>query len=393
MGGRASTIMVMGFVVLLSFQITSMSRRSTLAVENAVDDYMRMTAHQIAVSGMNIAASKLYQDFDWRTGFNNVPFQEGMLSVSFGSSGDTIEVYSVSTYRTIVDTVKAYFTGSSIYTDFAAFTGNENGCAWAPGDTIWGPIHTNGRLNHQNNSSIVFMGKVTAGQGISAPPKNAKTKFLGGYEVGVFLPEVNNMTGLIASSLGGGYVFPTFTDTLKLEFLSTGNIIVYRNSTVVYADPGVPLTSIAPNGVIYSLGPIEILGGTVNTHATGVSIGSGKDIIFRDEVNYLDDPESNPNSDDMIAFIAKDNIYFDNGTKSDWYMQCILMAVSGSLTATNMTKNGSFDYYGSYYQANRGNAKMFHSFNKKYKYDLRLHNKKPPSYPGLSNLALVAWWE
>lgn len=385
--------MVMGFIIILTMYITNMSRRSVRAVDNMVDNYVRIKAHQIAISGMNIAASKLYQNFSWRSGMSNIPFQKGNLSIYFGAATDTVEVIVVSAFRGYADTVRAYFAGSGSFTDYTAYTDDENGMAWTPGDTVWGPIHTNDVLNHQNNSSIVFYGKVTAGKNIASPPKNAKTKFLGGYEVGVYLPTVSSINGLINAAGAGGYTFPSPSDTMKLEFKAGGNVVVWQNSTAVYPDPGINIYSLAPNGAIYSAGIVEIIGGIVNTTPMGAVVSSGSNIIFRDEVYYADNPETNPNSDDMIAFAATDYIYFDNQTKSNWYMQAVLMAANQSLSATVMNKNGTFNYYGSYYQKRRGNAKMFQSFNKKYKYDVRLRDKRPPFYPGMSNLKLISWWE
>lgn len=393
MGGKASIYLVMGFTVILSFYLTDMARKSTRVVENVVDDYIRASAHQIAVSGMNLTASKLYQNPSWSSGFTNIPFQGGTFSVTMNIGSDTIEAISVSTYNSHNDTVRAYFAGSSIFTKYTAYTNNENGQAWAPGDTVWGPIHTNDVFNHQNKNNITFYGKVTAGKNIAPPPKSAKSNFIGGYEVGVYLPTVNNINSIISGASSGGYTWPYAPDTMKIQFLATGNIEVYRNSTPVYALPGTPLSTLAPNGAIYSSGAVEVLGGIVNTPATGITIGAGTNIIFRDAVTYADNPETNPNSDDMIAFVSNGNIYFDNSTKVDWFMQGVLMCATGSLTAVDMNKDGTFNYYGSYYQQSRGNAKMFHSFTKKYKRDIRLDNYRPPFYPGMNSLTLVAWWE
>ena len=393
MGGRASLIMIMGFIVILSIYQQNMSRRSVEVVENVVDAYVNTAAHQIAVSGMNIAASRLYQDMGWRTGVSSVSFQGGTFNISFGAGIDTVEVIIAASFRSFQDTIRAYFSGSRSYTEYAVFTDDENGMAWTPGDTVWGPMHTNGIFNHQNKSDIVFYGKVTAGKNIASPPKNSKTKFLGGYEVGVFLPAIPPMTSLPIAAASGGYTFPSPGDTMKLEFKSNGNIVIHQNSIPLFPDPGTPMYTIAPNGAIYSAGPIEITGGVVNTTPAGLTVGSGTSIIFRDEVQYADNPEINPNSDDIVAFISQNSIYLDNQTKNNWYMQAVLMAINGSLAATNMTKEGSFDYYGSYAQKSRGNAKMFQSFNKKYKYDERLRNAKPPYYPGMSNLSLIAWME
>ena len=246
--------MIMGFIVILSIYQQNMSRRSVEVVENVVDAYVNTAAHQIAVSGMNIAASRLYQDMGWRTGVSSVSFQGGTFNISFGAGIDTVEVIIAASFRSFQDTIRAYFSGSRSYTEYAVFTDDENGMAWTPGDTVWGPMHTNGIFNHQNKSDIVFYGKVTAGKNIASPPKNSKTKFLGGYEVGVFLPAIPPMTSLPIAAASGGYTFPSPGDTMKIEFKSNGNIVIHQNSIPLFPDPGTPMYTIAPNGAIYSAG-------------------------------------------------------------------------------------------------------------------------------------------
>ena len=63
----------------------------------------------------------------------------------------------------------------------------------------------------------------------------------------------------------------------------------------------------------------------------------------------------------------------------------------------DMNKDGNLDFLGSVYQMNRGNAKMFKSFQKKYIHDERFHEKAPPCYPGPQagnpRLRLISWWE
>ncbi|MBN2008343.1 hypothetical protein JW960_03235 [candidate division KSB1 bacterium] len=400
MGGQASLIMVMGFAYLFSIYQLKTGNVTTNAVENYVEYYSRTVSHEIAMSGMNIAAAKVYEDSSYSTNLS-VDYQGGNLTVVFGTAGDTLEVKSIGTYNGHSDTVIAYFgftsTGGNMYLEFTMFTAMENGCAWIPGDQVWGPVHTNGIINHQNKNTIIFNDKVTAGKGIASPPKSAKTQFLGGYEVGVFLPEITSMGTIKTDATSGGYNFPTPSDTLKLQFESNGNVVVYRNSAALYPDPGVALTTLAPNGVIYSDGPVEILGGVVNTNAAGVTVGTATDIILRDEFVYADDPESNPASDDFLGVVANNNMIFDNTTKIDWKIQSALMAINGSMVAVDMNKGGTFNYYGSIYQSSRGTAKMFHSFNKLYKHDERFNGRTLPSFPGPGTgnpkPRLLSWWE
>jgi len=164
------------------------------------------------------------------------------------------------------------------------------------------------------------------------------------------------------------------------------------NSVKVHDDITFP--ALAPNGAIYAAGPLKVFGpGPVNTQTGGVSIGSGNKIFLENPFVYADDPLSNPSSDDLLALIAWDDIVFNNQIVADWEMQCVLMSINGSMTATNMNKNGDFNYLGSVYQNVRGNAKMFQSFEKNYYHDIRLNNMTPPFYPGANDLHLIAWWE
>lgn len=404
MVGKASLLLLSGMIIILMTYHQKMGNMTTRAGDNFFDYYSKEVAHQIAVSGVNIAATKVYETGKWKViekGFN---FQDGDLKTALLSDTtglDTVIVATIGEYKGYIDTVMAYFgflsEDGTPYTKYVWFTHQENGVSWKPGDEVWGPLHTNGTLNHQNDNTIIFHDKVTAGKGISSPPKTAKTQFLGGYEVGVYLPEITSMNTLINAATSGGYKFPSSTDTMKIEFKADGKIVMYQNSTPLYAEPGTSMYTVAPNGAIYSEGPVVILGGSVNTSATGLTIGSGDNVTLKNEVSYADDPTSNPNSDDILGIVSWNDITIDNSAKADWDVQAALMAINGSLTATDMTKNGTFNYYGSTYQQDRGNAKMFQSFTKKYRHDERLADKPPPFYPGVSTSSskpyLIAWYE
>ena len=392
MGGRAALLMVFGLTFLFSAYQLNTGSVSTRAAENLYSYYSHRIAHQIAVSGLNISAAKLYEDNTWRGPMKNISFKGGEFSLGFKTIGDTLIVRSLGEYDGLIDTVVAFFSLENAYTKYTWFTFMENGVAWTKGDSVWGPLHTNATLNHQNDKSIVFHDKVTAGKGISSPPKNAKTKFLGGYEVGVFVPKVTHMNDLINAASSGGYTFPTPGNIMGIEFNNDGTLDLYSNGVRIADDT--TFSSLAPNGAIYSAGPIVIFGtGGVNTPADGISIGSGGDITLKNPISYADDPLSNPNSDDLLALVAWNNIVIDNQSIANWDVQCVLMAIKGSMVATNMTKNGIFNFLGSTYQNVRGNAKMFQSFYKKYRHDQRLNNIEPPYYPGASDLHLLAWWE
>ena len=392
MGGKAILILVIGVSYIITTFNMKTGNNSTVVLENYIDYYSRARSHQIAVSGMNIAAAKLYEDLTWRTAMTNVPLSGGVFNATFTDVGDTLKVVSTTSFNNVEDSVIAYFTASNNLLDYTLFTEDENGVAWVSGDSIFGPIHTNGTLNHGNKSDIVFTGKVTAGKGISPPPKTAKTQFLGGTETGVYINGVSDINKLINASTSGGWNYVSGGNTLTIEINNDGTVDVYENSTKLYDDTS--LSALTGNGTIYTDGDLVITGGgNLDTDYGGVTIGAGGTITLEDDIHYYDNPLTNPSSDDLLALVAWNDIIFDNSSKSDWYIQSVLMTVTGSLTATNMNKAGSFNYLGSVYQEDRGNAKMFQSFQKKYYHDERLHTYVPPAYPGGGNLRLVYWYE
>ncbi len=340
MGGKAALLVVFGLTFLFSaYQLKTGSVSSRVA-DNLANFFAQRMVHRIAVSGLNIAAAKLYEDNSWRGPMQNIAFQGGEFQLAFQSAGDTLAVYSMAEYGGIRDTVIAFFSLENAYTKYAWFTANENGVSWTPQDTVWGPMHTNSVLNHQNKNSIVFNGKVTAGKGISAPPKNSKTQFLGGYEIGIEIPVVTHMNDLIHGAATGGYTFSHPSSLMRIEWNADGKVDIYRDSTRIADD--VPLSTLAPNGGIYSAGDIEIFGpGPVNTPAGGVTIGSGKNIILRNPITYADNPLTNPGSDDLLALVARNDIIIDNQDIEYWNVQCVMMAINGSLTAIDMNKGGN----------------------------------------------------
>ncbi|NIT61047.1 MAG: hypothetical protein GWN00_34055, partial [Aliifodinibius sp.] len=181
MVGKASLLLLSGMIVLLTTYHQKMGNITTRAGENFFEYYSKEVAHQIAVSGVNIAATKVYKYGKWNI-TKSYSFQDGNLQTMLFSDTagvDTVKVATIGNYKGYIDTVIAYFgflsEDGTAYTKYVLFTHHENGVGWKPGDEVWGPLHTNGTLNHQNDETIIFHDKVTAGQGINSPPKNSKT--------------------------------------------------------------------------------------------------------------------------------------------------------------------------------------------------------------------------
>jgi len=69
MSGKATLLVVAGFSLIFLVLGKNLGDISTRAVDNSVEYYVSTTAHDMAVSAANIAASKIFFDNDWDDGF------------------------------------------------------------------------------------------------------------------------------------------------------------------------------------------------------------------------------------------------------------------------------------------------------------------------------------
>ena len=89
MSGKATFIVIIGFTLLFMVAIRNFGNISTDAVGNMVGYYSEMIAHNIAVSGANLAANQIFVDPTWDDGIDNQTFSGGTLDVSV----DIIDAY------------------------------------------------------------------------------------------------------------------------------------------------------------------------------------------------------------------------------------------------------------------------------------------------------------
>jgi len=101
MGGKAILLVVIGFSMIFSVVNFNSSNTTTRAVENLTEYYSKTTLHNIAASGANMAANKIFIDPDWTGSYSKLPFQGGELDINVSTfSVDKIKIIS-----------KAYYTG------------------------------------------------------------------------------------------------------------------------------------------------------------------------------------------------------------------------------------------------------------------------------------------
>ena len=73
--GKYTLVLMVGFGIVFSSVRMSMQRTTMQAIENAVVDYHRVNARNIANSGIYVGLQRVTQDNSWRSGLNDVSFE------------------------------------------------------------------------------------------------------------------------------------------------------------------------------------------------------------------------------------------------------------------------------------------------------------------------------
>lgn len=266
--GKASLIMVLGFSLVFGIVAPNLNRTSSRSTENFLH-YVKITqAHDIATSAANIASNQIFLDPTWRTGYSNIPFSGGKFSVTAQNYGvNQIKIVATGTYESFQQDVTVILQPSS-FAKFAYYSKIEGGINWISGDTIWGPFHTQAKMNIPWPNSPVFYGKLTTRLGTN--PKKSNAKFYGGYQSGVNLDLPADISGTVNAAKTNGRVFST--GDLWLTF-NLDNVTWKTSPTGT--ETTVPISTFAPNGVILAeKGDIHVKG-TIRGKATLCATGSG----------------------------------------------------------------------------------------------------------------------
>jgi len=408
--GKGALIIVFGFIMSFSsFQIR-MSKNVLATSDNFNNNYIATVIHQNSLTAMNLAVNKV-----WDLKINSDVFTMVANSCSSRSEISTIgldtvkvkvkswgHIYSDEQDDAILlaDSITAYFTNSTPISKYFWFTDDEQGVYWITGDSVWGPVHTNGTI--KTSGSPVFHNKVTAQMGIDPSPLSSTAEFLGGWEIGVANEIPTDMSYITDQANLDNGAAPVNTKCkydlpVTFDFQSDGSAI----RTVQGNPPDtVMISALTPNGAISSTADIRVKG-TFNGELTMYTSGN---IWIDDDLVYADDPLTNPSSDDVLGLVANNNVYVtDNAANNaDCNIQACMMAVQGSFTAEHYSSrpiSGNLNMTGSIVQKIRGPVGTFSygsivsGFSKRYKFDSRLSTISPPNYPFVKSLSLVSWWE
>jgi len=308
MSGKATFILILGFTLIFLVMGYFWGSLATRSVDNHVSYYKSTVAHNIAVSGANIALQEVIADSEWISDIDDRPFEYGLMNVDLTSLGPpTRTLTSTGTFGGVDQIVKVKLlrdqTSLAKYAWFipSVSTGSVTQRPWITGDSIWGGFHSNQFLVVDGDP--VFFGKVTTLKGIKDMGSGSNPVFLGGYEEGIEVNWISNMHYPNYAAIAGAG--STFNRDLWLKFNSDGTV-TYRIRTgsggsnpgqdsLLYTAPNtVPVSTLAPNGVIYVDNKNVYLSGTLNGQVTIVSeggsgVGNGN-LYFTGDMVYNIDP-------------------------------------------------------------------------------------------------------
>jgi hypothetical protein len=430
MGGKAILFLVIGFSTIFLIMEKNIGTASSRAVDNMTVYYTNMNVHDIAVSGANVGANQIFLDPTWTAGFNNVSFEGGSYTVSvdiINSFTNTRRITSIGYYDGYSDTVQVTLQPSSFskFAYYSAFEGTST-IYWVTGDTVWGPLHTQDKLTI--NGDPVFNGKVTTKKkviitGYSNP------QFNGGYQNGVDMPiPGDGAANLKAMADNGGADFSGH-DTVYVTF--AGDTIKYKYSYNSAYTSALGST-LAPNGTIFASGAVLRLQGTVKgkysigasqetktvtttytnkrgktkTKTTTSTIGG--DIYLDGDIVYNTNPQTDPNSTDLLGIVAQNNVLIadNSANKGNINIQASVYSETGGFGAENYATrslDGSINLYGGIINQNRqpvgtftthgSKTIMVSGFLKNYRYDNRFMVASPPGFPTTGHFEIVSWYE
>ncbi len=404
--GRTSLLMVMGFNILFAAMGFNLSRVAVNAYDNYTSYYNRSVSHHIASSAANIAASQICFTPNWRTGYSNIPLEGGTFSVSVVDLGPgQIKVTATSTYNSVTSEVDLVL-GLTKFSKFAYYSNIEGAIYWITGDTVWGPFHTQQKINVSGNP--VFYGKATSKNGISKNPTSSKPQFFGGYQSGVDISLPADLSQIRGFAQTGGSYFNN--QDVYLKFNPDGTATYRIGSWTAIPAYTVALSTLAPNGVLVAdnanLHLKGILKGQMTISALGSSGAAKGNVYIDSSVVYNSNPSNTTGSTDMLGIVCDNNVIVsdnaNNNTAAGVTIQASILSRSGGLTAENYNTRpagGTLTLLGGLQQYQRGPVGTFSGstivsgFHKNYRYDTRLMVSSPPLYPSTGTYEVLSWYE
>jgi hypothetical protein len=409
MGGRAILIIVLGFSITLLTIGSRFGKTSNDSVTNYTNYYFQQMAHNIAISGANLAANQFYLASNWTAGINNLSLGGGTVTVTMTIPGDPLTnlhvITSTGTYRGVRSTVTINFV-KMYFSRYAYCSNNENGVWWANQDTVIGPFHTQDYLNVYGtphfNPTPSFVGTykgINKYNSTSSPIVTNNAIRIGDYQT----ISQSGVSTLESNANSGGYTF-TGHDTVYLTFAVDSIRYKFSYKTAWTTKK---TSTFAPNGSIVADNAILRIQGTIAGQLTvGASYNTKGGTIYIDgDVLYKNDPLANPASTDLLGIVAQNNIYVTNNAANNnsVSIDAALYAQSGGFGAEDYStrpKSGYIYLLGGITQYSRlpvgtldSRGNISTGFSKRYDYDTRLLKLIPPNFPKTDSYQIISWYE
>ena len=420
MAGKASLLLVLGFSILFGIMGAGMLSTSNEATDSYIEYYAKTKAHDLAVSGANMAANQIFINKFWMDGYNDLQIDYGFVKVSVDSFGydnkmiTSISNFQIGGFKNYTDTVLVWLEPKN----FAQY-GNfyDEMAAWAAtGDTFSGPFHTNDYLKCYGDP--VFLGYTTTKNGVQLYNSNSHPEFHGGLEEGVYVPLEFDTSLIRQAAFNNGKIFKDTTTSnriidLKLNLLPNGTVDYSYNINSTGWSPIInqSLISLAPNGVIYIEKGNVFIQGTLNGRISIVASQKGEPnagiIHITDDLKYNKNPLTDPTSTDMLGLIAEKYAQVDYNTStgdldlhasiysqkdgliierySD-YPSAHNMNIIGGVIGKKVRATADYVWDGSKYVPVRGYSYV-------HKFDERFNKTVPPFFPKTKYYKVVSWLE
>ncbi|MGH7490828.1 MAG: hypothetical protein ACREOO_00385 [bacterium] len=399
--GKAMLLVALGLSSVMGRMLYNINARTLDLTETSYARHTRMVARNAAYSGAQIAVSELYRDLTWRTGVDTTFYNDGIfvaeavdVTIDTPLAVSRVRITSIGSYNDVSDTVSV-LVAQPAFSYYGLFSDSwPGGEYFDTGDSLYGPIHTNGQWNLTGNP--VFFGKVNSNSNSFSVSGSPNPKFYGGYDLEV--PAINldlTFPAVIDSANAGGDVYAS---EVWLRFNADGTYDYGSDNT--YSGGTKNLTDY--NGSIMTTGSNDIhVEGTVNGQVT---IYSGGDIFIEDVLVYSQDPRSIPGSQDVLGLIAQvDVIVVDNiANQTDCEIHAAIMALGNSFEVQNYSSGsprGTLTVVGSVIQRDRGDLGTYSGgvlvtgYEPDWQYDRRYLNVGPPYFPLLPRAIVLAWEE
>jgi len=172
----------------------------------------------------------------------------------------------------------------------------------------------------------------------------------------------------------------------------------------------VALSTFAPNGVIYVEKGNIYTKGTVDGNVTIVATKQGRsgfgNVYLEDNIRYLDNPRTNPSSNDMLGIIAEQDIRIKDNSDTrgkNIYTEASMFAMNGSIGPEDGLVSQNF--LGNWYilggliakttrvTATYSGSNPIKGLRFNHRFDERFYTVTPPAFPNTKNFEVVSWYE